>query len=394
MKFLKDLVNSQEKLFLKGGKLEYLYPLYEAGASFLFSTKETTTSNVHVRDSLDTKRYMSIVLIALFPCIFFGIYNSGLQAHKAAGLSLDLLPVILTGAQYVIPLILVSYTVGGIFEVLFALIRRHEINEGFLVTGILYPLTLPATLPLWQAAVGIAFGVVIGKEVFGGSGRNFLNPALTARAFVFFAYPATISGEVWTKLLVAKDQLVDGWSGATALGVAAITPMGQSAEQSIINAGYNLQDAFLGFIPGSIGETSVVCVLIGAAVLIITKVGSWRTMLGSLIGAVLMTLIFNAVSGPNLIPFLGLGPAWQLSIGSFAFASVFMATDPVSSPSLETSKFIYGFLIGILGIIIRVVNPAYPEGWMLAILLMNVFAPLIDHVVYQLQIKKRIPNAI
>tara|TARA_A100001015_G_scaffold264227_1_gene311687 strand:- start:1865 stop:3049 length:1185 start_codon:yes stop_codon:yes gene_type:complete len=394
MKFLKDLVNSQEKLFLKGGKFEYLYPLYEAGASFLFSTKETTDSNVHVRDSLDTKRYMSIVLIALLPCIFFGIYNSGLQAHKAAGLSLDLLPVLLTGAKYVVPLILVSYTVGGIFEVLFALIRRHEINEGFLVTGILYPLTLPATLPLWQAAVGIAFGVVIGKEVFGGSGRNFLNPALTARAFVFFAYPATISGEVWTKLLVTKDKLVDGWSGATALGVAAITPMGESAEESIINAGYNLQDAFLGFIPGSIGETSVVCVLIGAAILILTKVGSWRTMFGSLIGATLMTLIFNAVAGPNLIPFLGLGPAWQLSIGSFAFASVFMATDPVSSPSLEASKFIYGFLIGVLGIIIRVVNPAYPEGWMLSILLMNVFAPLIDHVVYQLKIKKRIPNAI
>lgn len=394
MKFLKDLVNSQEKLFEKGGKLEKLYPLYEAGASFLFSTKEKTKSNVHVRDSLDTKRFMSIVILALLPCIVFGIYNSGLQAHKAAGLSLEFLPVFLTGAKYVLPLILVSYAVGGLFEVLFALIRRHEINEGFLVTGILYPLTLPATLPLWQAAVGIAFGVVIGKEVFGGSGRNFLNPALTARAFVFFAYPATISGEVWTKLIVAKDKLVDGWSGATALGVAAVTPVGENLQENLLNAGFTVKDAFFGFIPGSIGETSVICVLIGAFVLLITKVGSWRTMLGSLLGATLMTLVFNAFSGPSTIPFLSLGPAWQLSFGSFAFATVFMATDPVSSPSLELSRFIYGFLIGVLGIIIRVINPAYPEGWMLAILLMNTFAPLIDHVVYKSQIKKRIPNAI
>ena len=245
MKFLKDFLDSQEKLFEKGGKLEKLYPLYEAGASFLFSTKENAKSRVHVRDWLDTKRYMSIVLAALGPCILFGIYNSGLQAHKAAGLTLELLPVCLTGLKLVLPLIIVSYAVGGIIELLFALIRGHEINEGFLVTGILYPLTLPATLPLWQAGVGIAFGVIIGKEVFGGSGRNFLNPALTARAFVFFTYPAYISGEVWTKLVVAKDQLVDGWSGATALGVAALTPAGESASARLMEAGYTLQDAFL-----------------------------------------------------------------------------------------------------------------------------------------------------
>lgn len=394
MRFLKNILDSQEKLFEKGGKFEKLYPLYEAGASFLFSTKETSKSNVHVRDSLDTKRYMSIVLAALGPCILFGIYNSGLQAHKAAGLSLELLPVILTGLKLVLPLILVSYAVGGLIELLFAIFRGHEINEGFLVTGILYPLTLPATLPLWQAGVGIAFGVIIGKEVFGGSGRNFLNPALTARAFVFFTYPAYISGEVWTKVLVAKDQLVDGWSGATALGVAALTPAGESASARLLEAGYTVQDAFLGFIPGSIGETSVICVLFGAGVLILTKVGSWRTMLGCLIGATTMTLILNAVVGVDGGSFLGLGPAWQLSLGSFAFASVFMATDPVSSPALEISRFIYGVLIGVMGIIIRVINPAYPEGWMLAILLMNVFAPLIDHVVMEIKTKKRIPHAI
>lgn len=394
MKFLTKFLDSQEKLFKKGGKLEKLYPLFEAGDSFLFSTKETTKSKVHVRDSLDTKRYMSIVLAALGPCILFGIYNSGLQAHQAAGLSLELLPVVMTGLKLVLPLIIVSYAVGGIIELLFAIFRGHEINEGFLVTGILYPLTLPATLPLWQAGVGIAFGVIIGKEVFGGSGRNFLNPALTARAFVFFTYPAYISGEVWTKVLVAKDQIVDGWSGATALGVAALTPTGENAADRLIEAGYSLQDAFLGFIPGSIGETSVICALFGAVVLILTKVGSWRTMLGCVIGAASMTIILNLVAGPEGGAFLGLSPLWQLSLGSFAFGSVFMATDPVSSPALEISRFIYGLLIGMMGIIIRVINPAYPEGWMLAILLMNVFAPLIDHVVMEIKTKKRISHVI
>ncbi|MDC0037036.1 NADH:ubiquinone reductase (Na(+)-transporting) subunit B [bacterium] len=394
MKFLKELVNSQEKHFEKGGKLESYYPVYEALASFLFSTKETTKSCVHVRDSLDTKRFMSIVMIALTPCILFGIFNSGYQAHKAVGMSLDLIPVMFTGAKLVLPLILVSYAVGGTIELIFALVRKHEINEGFLVTGILYPLTLPVTLPLWQAAVGIAFGVIVGKEVFGGSGRNFLNPALTARAFVFFTYPAYISGDIWTSVMGLKDQVVDGWSGATALAVAAASDNPSTVTQSLIDSGFTLQQAIIGLIPGSIGETSVICVLIGAVVLIVSGVGSWRTMLGSVLGATLMTLLFNMFSGGSSIGFFGLSPVWQLSFGSFAFATVFMATDPVSSPAIEKSRFIYGFCIGVLGMIIRVANPAYPEGWMLAILLMNVFAPLIDHVVLQLKLKKRIPNVV
>ncbi|RAP29337.1 NADH:ubiquinone reductase (Na(+)-transporting) subunit B [Candidatus Marinamargulisbacteria bacterium SCGC AG-343-D04] len=394
MKILKDIFNKNEHYFEKGGKYANWYPMYEAFYSFLFSTKETTKTSVHVRDSLDTKRYMSIVLIALTPCALFGIFNAGFQAHKAVGESLDLIPVLLTGAQLVLPLIAVSYIVGLGVEFFSCMVRGHEVNEGFLVTGLLYPLTLPATMPLWQAAVGIAFGVVVGKEVFGGSGRNFLNPALTARAFVFFAYPAQMSGEVWTKVMGAKDQIVEGWSGATALAVAATTEAPQKAVDALQDAGFSLMDSIVGIVPGSIGETSVVMVLIGAFILLITGVGSWRTMLGSLLGAVSISILFNLFSGGTTIAFFGLPTVWQLSIGSYAFATVFMATDPVSSPGLESSRFIYGFLIGVLGMIIRVTNPAYPEGWMLAILLMNVFAPLIDHVMLERKSKKRIPNVI
>jgi len=394
MKFLKDLFNEQEHKFEKGGALQKWYPLYEAFYSFLFSTKLTTKSKVHVRDSLDTKRYMSIVLLALKPVLAFGIFNAGYQAHKAVGLSLDFIPVMITGAKLVLPLVIVSYGVGLAIEFLSCIIRGHEVNEGFLVTGMLYPLTLPVTIPLWQAAVGIAFGVIVGKEVFGGSGRNFLNPALTARAFVFFTYPAQISGEVWTKLLGTKEQLVDGWSGATALAVAAASDSVATVEQNLLDAGYTVKDMFIGLVPGSIGETSVLFILMGAFILLVTGVGSWRTMLGCLAGAVSMNLVFNFFAGADTIGFLGLGPEWHLTMGGFAFATVFMATDPVSSPALPSSRLFYGFCIGVLGMIIRVANPAYPEGWMLAILLMNVFAPLIDHVVLQKKVKKRLPNVI
>ena len=393
MKFLQEFVDKLEPSFEKGGKYEKFYPAFEALQSFLFSTKAVTTSGAHVRDSLDTKRYMSIVILALKPALLFGIYNAGYQAHKAAGLSLDFFPVIMTGLKYVIPLVIVSYAVGGICELLFSVIRGHEINEGFLVTGLLYPLIVPPTLPLWQAAVGIIFGVVIGKEVFGGTGRNFLNPALTARAFLFFAYPAQISGDsVWTA--VSKEAAIDGFSGATALAVAAATPMGMPVVESLHNAGFTLTQLFLGFIPGSIGETSVVCALFGALVLILTGVGSWRTMLSCVIGLIFMSTIFNMVAGPATLSFFQLPTIYHLCMGGFAFGAVFMATDPVSSPTLEQSKWIYGFLIGVLTVIIRVINPAYPEGVMLAILLMNVFAPLIDHVFTQKSIKKRIPNVI
>jgi Na+-transporting NADH:ubiquinone oxidoreductase subunit B len=394
MKFIADLVDRLEKNFEKGSRYEKLYPAFEAFQSFLFLPKLLTKKGPHVRDALDTKRYMSIVILSLKPALIFGIFNAGYQAHLAAGQSLDLLPVMITGLKAVIPLVIVSYAVGLAWEFLGAVIRGHEINEGFLVTGLLFPLTLPPTMPLWQAAVGITFGVIIGKEVFGGTGRNFLNPALTARAFLFFAYPARISGEVWTKLVVPKDQLVDGYSGATSLAVAAAQTGGADVHQVLINAGFTWQKLFIGLVPGSIGETSVICALIGAFILLITKVGSWRTMLGGVIGMVFMSTVFNLFAGPEALPILSLAPQWHLVMGSFAFAIVFMATDPVSSPHLEKSRFIYGVGIGMMGVIIRCINPAYPEGWMLAILLMNVFAPYIDHIVLQSRLKKRIPNVI
>ncbi|RAP38172.1 NADH:ubiquinone reductase (Na(+)-transporting) subunit B [Candidatus Marinamargulisbacteria bacterium SCGC AAA071-K20] len=391
---LRALFDKLEKPFHKGAPLEKYYPLFEAMESFLFSTRLVTKSKVHVRDNLGTKRFMSMVLFALTPCALFGIYNTGYQSHLASGLSLDLVSVVLTGAQIVLPIVIVSYAVGLFWEFLFCVIRGHEVNEGFLVTGLLYPLILPPTIPLWQVAVGITFGVIVGKEVFGGTGRNFLNPALTARAFLFFTYPASISGEVWTAIITSKDKIVDGFSGATALAIAAATEAPNNAQLAMESAGYNLNDLFIGFVPGSIGETSAALAIVGGLFLIITGVGSWRTMLGGFLGAVSMSLLFNYFATSSTLPFFQLDLLWQLSMGGFAFGIVFMATDPVSSPALESSRFIYGFLIGMLGMIIRVINPAYPEGWMLAILLMNVFAPLIDYVVLQKRKKKRIRNVI
>jgi Na+-transporting NADH:ubiquinone oxidoreductase subunit B len=273
-------------------------------------------------------------------------------------------------------------------------VRGHEVNEGFLVTGLLYPLILPPDIPLWMAAVGIIFGVVIGKEVFGGTGRNFLNPALTARAFVFFTYPAYISGEVWTAITVTKDKLVDGFSGATALAVAAATTGTENVHDALIDAGFTFNNLFFGLVPGSVGETSALMAIIGAVLLLVTGVGSWRTMVGGVVGVFIMSGILMALSTENTLPMFMLSPVWHLVMGGFAFGIVFMATDPVSSPALEESKWVYGILIGVLAVIIRTVNPAYPEGMMLAILLMNVFAPLIDHVFVQKRVKKRIPNVI
>lgn len=394
MKFLAEIVDKLEKNFEKGSKLEKFYPAFEAFQSFLFLPKTLTKKGPHVRDALDTKRYMSIVIVSLLPALLFGIFNVGYQAHMAAGQTLDFMPLMITGLKAVIPLVIVSYAVGLGWEFLGAIIRGHEINEGFLVTGLLFPLTLPPTMPLWQAAIGITFGVIVGKEVFGGTGRNFLNPALTARAFLFFAYPSRISGEVWTKLLVPNNQLVDGYSGATALSVAASQAVGTDVHSALVTAGYTWQKLFIGLVPGSIGETSVICALIGAAILLITGIGSWRTMLGGVLGMVVMSSIFNLTAGPDSLPILSLAPQWHFVMGSFAFAIVFMATDPVSSPHINKSRFIYGLGIGMLGVIIRCINPAYPEGWMLSILLMNVFAPYIDHLVLQSQLKKRIPNVI
>lgn len=393
MKLLENFFKEKEPLFHKGEKYEKWHPLFHALYSFFFNNHIKTNSNVHIRDSLDTKRYMTIVIMGLIPSLLFGIYNAGLQSRMAFGLDLDFMSVILSGASIVLPIVAVSYGVGLMIEFASSYIRGHDVNEGFLVTGLIFPLTLPPAIPLWQVAVGVAFGVIIGKEVFGGTGRNFLNPALTARCFIFFAYPAQMSGEVWTYMIDSKDKLIDGFSGATALAVASQTPKGASAQDSLMNAGFSFEDLFFGFVPGSIGETSTLAILVGAIWLLFTGVASWRTMLSALVGAIIAIMIFN-IFGSNNTPMSQLPLHWHLVTGGFAFAIVFIATDPVSSPYIKTSMLIYGFLIGTLGMVIRVFNPAYVESWMLIILLMNVFAPLIDHIVMQIKKSKRIPNLV
>lgn len=394
MKALERFFDNQKSLFEKGGRLEKLYPVYEMIDTFIFTPSDITRENIHIRDNLDLKRTMITVAQALLLVGLMACFNTGYQANLAiessgivpSGWRADLmvssgigfassnfLSNFLYGALWFFPIFLVTNIVGGICETIFSVIRKHEINEGFLVTGLLFPLTLPPSIPLWQVAVGIAFGVVIGKEVFGGTGKNILNPALTARVFLFFAYPAEISGDqVWTAL--------DGYTGATLLGQAA-----QGGMEALT---YSWKEAFLGFVPGSMGETSVVACLFGAIWLLVTGIASWVTMLSMLIGMVVMSLGFNYI-GSDTNPMFAITPEWHLVMGSFAFACVFMATDPVSSAMTDIGRFFYGFFIGVLGVLIRVVNPAYPEGWMLAILFMNVFAPLIDYFVVNANIKRR-----
>lgn len=409
MKALRNFLDSQHDLFAKGGKFEKLYPLYEAIDTFVYTPGETAKGTVHVRDALDLKRLMGTVAIALIPCIVMALFNTGHQANKVlhemgivtpegwrgsilsilglksyyAGAWDSLLPSmanflqtvsnLVHGALYFFPVFLVTQIAGGLCEVLFAVVRKHEINEGFLVTGLLYPLTLPPTIPLWQVAVGIIFGVVVGKEIFGGTGKNFLNPALTARAFLFFAYPAQISGDkVWTA--------VDGYSGATVLS--------QTANGGIENVTYGLFDSFLGLIPGSMGETSTVAILLGSLYLVATGVGSWRIMLSCVIGLVATSGLFFMIGSETNLMF-SMSPIWHLCVGGFAFGAVFMATDPVSASMTETGKWYYGFLIGFMVALIRVVNPAYPAGTMLAILFANCFAPLIDYFVVNANIQRR-----
>ncbi len=397
VKPLRRLLDRAEPLFQKGGKLEKLYPLYEAVDTFLYTPSTVTSSASHVRDALDQKRLMITVVMALVPCIFMAFYNTGLQANLALqslglesttgwraevfsllGLEYDPTNVIanvIHGGLYFIPIFLVANIAGGLCEFLFAVIRKHEINEGFLVTGVLYPLTLPPTLPLWQVAVGIIFGVVIGKEIFGGTSKNFLNVALTARAFLYFAYPSEISGNaVWTA--------VDGYTGATALAIGA--EFGMEAVQSA----FTWQDAFLGFIPGSMGETSTLACLFGALVLIVSKVGSWRIMLSCSLGAYLTALLFYSV-GSSTNPMFEMSPIWHFLVGGLSFGVVFMATDPVSAAMTSMGKYIYGLLIGFMAIFIRVLNPGFPEGIMLAILFGNIFAPLIDYYVVSANIRRR-----
>jgi Na+-transporting NADH:ubiquinone oxidoreductase subunit B len=409
MKLLRQFLDAQAKHFLKGGRLEKAYPLYEAMDTFLYTPGRVTRGAAHVRDGLDLKRMMMTVVIALIPCVYMAMYNTGYQAHlaisqgalpldtwqtaamQALGLPFDpadLWACIIHGALYYLPVVIMTMLVGGNCEALFAVVRKHDINEGFLVTWMLFPLILPPTIPLWQVALGIAFGVIIGKEIFGGTGMNILNPALVSRAFLFFAYPGQISGDqVWVAANTNVDGVssatwVDGTSGATWLSGVAVE--GQAA----LTQGVDWWTAFLGLIPGSMGETSTLACLFGAAVLILSRVGSWRILASLLAGSYLTTLLLNSV-GSDTNPLLGVPFYWHAVLGGWAFGAVFMATEPVTAAHTEAGKYVYGFLIGVMAILIRVINPAYPEGMMLAILFMNLFAPLIDYFVVQANVKRR-----
>jgi len=385
MSSLRKFVDKIKVPFEKGGKLYMFKSTFEAFETFLFVPDRVTGGPVHVRDANDMKRTMIIVVLAMVPALLFGMWNTGYHHFTAMGQEAGFWEMVWFGFLKVFPIIVVSYVVGLGIEFAFAQMRGHEVNEGFLVTGMLIPLVMPADVPLWMVAVSTAFAVIIGKEVFGGTGMNILNPALTARAFLFFAYPSWMSGDqVWIAGLKAGTGMVDSFSGATILGQAALN----SREfTNGIGDTYTPWDMFLGTIPGSIGETSALAILIGALVLVLTGIGSWRIMLSVFAGGAIMGLILNAFAVNEFMAI----PFWQhLILGGFAFGAVFMATDPVSAAQTQRGKWIYGFLIGLLAILIRVLNPAYPEGVMLAILLMNVFAPLIDHYVIEANIRRRL----
>ena len=414
MNFLLKQLEKFDHHFQKGGKLEKLYPLWDAQNTFLFTSKEKTKEGPHVRDSIDLKRVMIMVVFALLPCVLFSFYNTGYQTAHAYGeeSNLEWWQLFFNGLLINLPIILTSYAVGGFWEGLFAVVRKHKISEGFLVTGLLFPLTLPPTIPLWQVAIGVSFGVVIGKEIFGGTGMNILNPALTARVFLFFSFPADISGsKVWTRLFNPENnildklfqplffhdwssKIIDSFSGATALLSVAEAPAGSNPISSL-PADFSFGNLFIGLVPGSIGETSALMCLLGAIFLILTGIGSWQIILSCVGGALTMAYFLNLMAGlnPDLPAFLALPIYYQLVMGGFAFGCVFMATDPVSATGTNLGKWIYGFLIGVLCILIRVWNPAYPEGMMLAILFINIFAPLIDHYVIQSHIKRRLKRA-
>ncbi len=386
MKAIHDFLEEKIKPnFDKGAKFEKLWPVYDGFATFLFVPGHTAHSGAHIRDGIDLKRTMNTVITALIPCLLFGMWNVGYQHYNALGLDVSFFDQFLFGAIKVLPMVIVSYGVGLGMEFLFCVIKGHSIEEGYLVTGMLIPLIMPVDLPLWMLAISVVFAVVIGKEVFGGTGMNIFNPALLARAFAFFAYPTFLSGDkVWINTSLSEGQsVVDGFSGATILGDLATTG----------STHYSPLEAFIGMIPGSVGETSVIAIMLGAGLLIFTGIGSWKIMFSALVGGAVMGLIFNAVAPYALSPeqqaFMAV-PFWQqLIFGGFAFGIVYMATDPVSGSQTERGKWFYGFLIGFLAIMIRVFNPAYPEGVMLAILFMNTMAPLIDHYVVQANIKKR-----
>jgi Na+-transporting NADH:ubiquinone oxidoreductase subunit B len=405
MQFIRDALDKAAPLFEKGGKYHKFHAFYEAPDTLLFTPGEVTKGRTHVRDGMDLKRMMVTVVVALGPAILMALYNTGYQANLAVqvageaairddfntmlytmlgftpGNPADHLANVVYGALYFLPIWITTFVVGGHIEMGNAVLRKHEVNEGFLVTGFLFPMILPPTIPLWQVAIGIAFGVIVGKEIFGGTGMNVLNPALSGRAFLFFAYPAQISGDaVW----IAANN-TDGFTGATWLGKAA-------AEAGALESA-SWMDAFIGFIPGSMGETSALACLLGAGILVATRIGAWRTMAGVVLGTVAMSLVLNAVGSDTnamfQVPFW-----WHMVLGGWAFGAVFMATDPVSSAFTDTGRLLYGIGIGVVVVLIRVVNPAYPEGMMLAILFMNLFAPLFDHFVVQANINRRLARNV
>lgn len=401
---IRAFLDKIEHNFEKGGKLEKWYALYEAVDTFLYRPASVTRTTAHVRDGIDLKRMMILVWLCTFPAMFFGMWNTGYQANLIFAKSPELLAAqdgwrfaltdalagfnpnslwdcFVQGAVYFLPIYAVTFIVGGFWEVLFASVRKHEVNEGFFVTSVLFSLTLPPSIPLWQVALGISFGVVIGKEVFGGTGKNFLNPALVGRAFLFFAYPAQMSGDgVWTS--------VDGYTGATALSLAAAGGI-----DSVVAAGASWMDAFLGTVQGSIGETSTLAIFIGGGVLLLTKIAAWRIVAGVMVGMIALSTLFNLI-GSDTNPMFAMPWYWHLVVGGFAFGMLFMATDPVSASMTNTGKWAFGILIGLMVVLIRVVNPAFPEGMMLAILFGNLCAPLIDHFVVQANIKRRLARNV
>ena len=393
---MRKLLDRFESDFHPGGKWERLYPLFEAVDTFLYKPKSTTKNSSHVRDNIDLKRVMITVWLATFPAMFFGMWNIGFQANSimadigmtsqdgVRGAIIGLLAGydatsvwdnMIHGAAYFLPIYITTFVVGITWEIIFATVRKHEVNEGFFVTSILFSLSCPPDLPLWMVAIGISFGVVIGKEIFGGTGKNFLNPALTGRAFLYFAYPAYMSGDaVWTA--------VDGYSGATMLSLAASEGLPNASEA------YTWMESFIGTIPGSIGETSTLAILLGGFVLLYMKIASWRIVAGILIGSMVLSELFNLFNSDN--PMFSLPFYWHWVIGGFAFGAIFMATDPVSAAMTNSGKFWYGILIGVMVILIRVANPAFPEGMMLAILFANLFAPLFDHFAVNANIRRRL----
>ena len=392
---LRKVLDNFEHHFQEGGRFQKFYALYEVFDTFLYAPDSVTKSTAHVRDGVDLKRIMITVWLAAFPAMFYGMYNLGFQANEvlAAGQGVpgwhgwliellggydasNLWHCLWFGAVFFLPIYITTFLVGITWEIIFAIKRGHEVNEGFFVTSILFALTCPPDMPLWQVALGISFGVVIGKEVFGGTGKNFLNPALTGRAFLYFAYPAQMSGDaVWTA--------VDGYTGATMLSVAASEGMAALQQQ------WSWMEAFVGSVPGSIGETSTLAILLGGILLLVTRIASWRIIAGVMVGMIALSSLFNMV-GSDSNPAFAMPWYWHLVTGGFAFGMIFMATDPVSAAMTDTGKWAFGILIGLMTVLIRVVNPAFPEGIMLAILFANLFAPLMDHFVVQANIKRRL----